>query len=150
MPAATGVNPHASAPMSAALAAEHDVDTSQHQIELRLAELPDSLGQGRPVQVRYLGHVGHGVAVKSRVGRSKHDVARRLRTLMAAQALDPVPVDGRVADAWARLRVALRDSGLRMSTNDSWIAATAMALGVPVVTQDDDYVDVPELKVIRV
>ncbi len=75
---------------------------------------------------------------------------RRLRTRMAAQALDPVPVDGRVTDAWARLRVALRDAGLRLPTNDSWIAATAMALGVPVVTQDDDYVDVPGLKVIRV
>jgi predicted nucleic acid-binding protein len=34
--------------------------------------------------------------------------------------------------------------------NDSWIAATAMSLGVPVVTQDHDYVDVPGLAVITV
>ena len=39
--------------------------------------------------------------------------------------------------AWARLRVELRDRGLRMPVNDSWIAATAIALGVAVVTQDD-------------
>jgi predicted nucleic acid-binding protein len=37
-----------------------------------------------------------------------------------------------------------------MLINDSWIAATALALDVPVVTQDDDYPDLPELRVIRV
>ena len=37
-----------------------------------------------------------------------------------------------------------------MPVNDSWIAATAMAHGLPVVTQDDDYVAVPGLAVIRV
>lgn len=75
---------------------------------------------------------------------------RRLDTLMVALSLDPVPVDGRVAEAWARLRVALGDLGLRMPANDSWIAATAIALGVPLVTQDDDYIKVPGLVVIHV
>jgi predicted nucleic acid-binding protein len=37
-----------------------------------------------------------------------------------------------------------------MAVNDSWIAATALSLGVPVVTQDHDYVAVPGLDVIRV
>ena len=37
-----------------------------------------------------------------------------------------------------------------MPVNDSWIAATAMALDVPVVTQDDDYVELGELQIIRV
>lgn len=75
---------------------------------------------------------------------------RRLVTLTIALALDPVPVDDRVAQAWARLRVALQSAGLRMPINDSWIAATAISLGVPVVTQDDDYVEVPGLAVIHV
>ena len=75
---------------------------------------------------------------------------RRLATLTRALALDPVPVDEDVAAAWARLRVVLRDAGLRMGVNDSWIAATALALGVPVVTQDEAYVNVPGLAVIRV
>lgn len=75
---------------------------------------------------------------------------RRLATFMAAVALDPLPVDRSVADEWARLRVLLRDSGLRMPVNDSWIAATAMALGVPVATQDDDCVELPGLPVIRI
>lgn len=75
---------------------------------------------------------------------------QRLATLTEAMALDPVPVDDAVAEQWARLRVLLRDSGKRMRVNDSWIAATAMALAVPVVTQDDDYVEMDELPVVRV
>jgi len=74
---------------------------------------------------------------------------RRLATLTAVLALSPVPVDDDVAAAWARLRVALRDRGRRMAVNDSWIAATAIALGIPLVTQDDDHLDVPGLRVIR-
>ncbi len=75
---------------------------------------------------------------------------RRLATLTAALTLDPVPIDDAVAQAWALLRLLLRDAGQRMTVNDSWIAATAMALEIPVVTQDDDYVDLDELPVIKV
>ena len=74
---------------------------------------------------------------------------RRLATLMSAMAFDPVPVDDAVAEAWAGLRIRLRDRGLRMPVNDSWIAATAIALRVPVVTQDADYVELEGLDVIR-
>ena len=76
---------------------------------------------------------------------------RRLATLEAALLLDALPVDHDVAQAWARLRVLLRDRGKRMPVNDSWIAATAMSIGVPVVTQDADYdIDLADLAVIRV
>ncbi len=75
---------------------------------------------------------------------------RRLRTLSWAMGLEVVSVDQVVADAWARLRIELRDRGLRMPVNDSWIAATAIALDVPLVTQDDDHVEVNGLRIIRV
>lgn len=75
---------------------------------------------------------------------------RRLRTLLVALSLEPIPVDDRVADAWARLRTELDRRGLRMLANDGWIAATAMSRGVPVVTQDAGFVEVPGLEVIRV
>ena len=75
---------------------------------------------------------------------------RRLDTLTAALLLDPIGVDVAVANAWARLRLALRDAGLHMPVNDSWIAATAMALEVPIVTQDDDFPALAELAVIHV
>ncbi len=75
---------------------------------------------------------------------------RRLGTLEAALALEPLPIDVAVAAAWARLRMILRDHGLRMPVNDSWIAATAMTLGVALVTQDKDFPALEELSVIRV
>ena len=75
---------------------------------------------------------------------------QRLSTLTAALALNPIPVDEMVASAWARLRMALRDNKLKMPVNDSWIAATAMSLNIPVVTQDDDFPSLGELDVIRV
>jgi len=76
--------------------------------------------------------------------------ARRLETVSRAEALDPLPIDSDVAHAWAALRLALRDQGLRMPLNDSWIAATAIAQHLPVVAQDADYDGVPGLQVIRV
>jgi predicted nucleic acid-binding protein len=76
--------------------------------------------------------------------------ARRLDTLSAVAALDPLPVDEGVARAWAALRLALRDAGKRMPINDSWIAATAIANDLAVASQDGDYDEVPGLRVIRV
>jgi predicted nucleic acid-binding protein len=75
--------------------------------------------------------------------------ATRLRTLITALKADPLPVDDAVMDAWAELRVTLRTVGRRMPLNDSWIAATAIAHGLPVATQDDDYDKVPGLEVIK-
>jgi predicted nucleic acid-binding protein len=108
---------------------------------LRTDVLPDRLA----VSVITVGELRAGVL-------AAWDLAtrdRRLSTLAVVLALDPVPVDEEVAGAWARLRVALRDMGRRMGVNDSWIAATAIALGVPLVTQDDDLGEIPGLRVIR-
>jgi predicted nucleic acid-binding protein len=76
--------------------------------------------------------------------------ARRLETLSAASVLDPLPIDEGVAHAWATLRLALRDAGLQMPINDSWIAATAIANDMAVASQDGDYDDIPGLRVVRV
>lgn len=76
--------------------------------------------------------------------------ARRLDTLRRAESLDPLPIDADVASRWASLRLALRDAGRSMPANDSWIAATALAHAMPVVSQDADYDDVPGLMVVRV
>lgn len=76
--------------------------------------------------------------------------SRRSATLAHAKRLDPALVDASVAGAWAALRLALRDVQRRMRANDAWIAATAIALGLPLVTQDDDFQGVPMLEVIKV
>lgn len=109
---------------------------------LNVEALPEELA----VSVVTIGELRAGVLA----ARNLDIRDRRLATLTAALELDPVRVDEAVAAQWARLRVLLRDSGQRMPVNDSWIAATALALGVPVVTQDDDFPDLDDLDVKRV
>ena len=104
--------------------------------------MPDRLA----VSVITIGELRAGVLAASDM--TTRD--RRLDTLTAALSLEPIPIDVEVANAWARLRLALRDAGLRMPVNNSWIAATAMALGVPIVTQDDDFPTLANLTVIHV
>jgi len=76
--------------------------------------------------------------------------AQRLNTLLQVDSLNPLPIDRQVANAWARLVLDLRAIGRRMPINDSWIAATAIARQLPVVSQDADYDGVPGLQVMRV
>ena len=104
--------------------------------------LPDEIG----VSVITIGELRAGVLAAGDVETRD----RRLATLTEALALDPFPIDSAVAESWAKLRVQLHERGQRMPVNDSWIAATALALRVPVITQDEDYADVPGLTVINV
>lgn len=104
--------------------------------------LPDELA----VSVITIGELRAGVlaAADDRVRD------RRLATLTAALSLGSVPIDEDVAAAWSLLRLRLRDSGLRMGVNDSWIAATAISLGVALITQDLEIQAIDDLNVIRV
>jgi predicted nucleic acid-binding protein len=65
--------------------------------------------------------------------------ARRLATLESTADIEILPIDGLVAAEWARLRVHLAETGRRVNVDDLWIAATAAASGLPVVTQDDGF-----------
>ena len=76
--------------------------------------------------------------------------SRRLSTYQLAQQFQPLPVDEAVSDAWALLVSRLRQDGRKVPVNDSWIAATAIANGVPIVTQDSDYDAMPDVEVIRI
>ena len=78
------------------------------------------------------------------------DRARRLRSYNDARYLEPIPIDTDVADSWAELRQRLLLEGLRMGVNDSWIAATAIAHGIPIVTQDGDFAEGLGFEIIRV
>jgi predicted nucleic acid-binding protein len=106
----------------------------------------DAMPGGLAVSIITIGELRAGVlAADDLITRD-----RRLDTLLTALSLHPIPIDDRVAEAWARLRVTLRDSEIRLEINDSWIAATAIAHGLPLVTQDADYIAVPGLEVIHV
>jgi predicted nucleic acid-binding protein len=107
-----------------------------------LDRLPDRLA----ISVITVGELRAGVLAAA----TPDVVNRRMNTLSGALSLQPIPIDEAVAEAWALLRIRLRHAQLRMPVNDSWIAATAMARGIPIVTQDDDYVQVAGLDVIHV
>jgi predicted nucleic acid-binding protein len=76
--------------------------------------------------------------------------ARRLSTYQLAQQFDALPINEQVSDAWALLVSRLRAAGQRVPINGSWIAATAMAHSIPIVTEDADYDAMPGVEVIRV
>ena len=53
--------------------------------------------------------------------------------------------------AWeaSRIQRQLLASGAQMGENDNWIAATALTLGLRLVTRDEAFVRVPRLRVVR-
>ena len=112
---------------------------------LDVALLPDELA----VSVITYAELTAGVLAANDV-----DVrARRLSTLSAVSELNPLPIDRPVAEAWATLRLHLAQAGRRVNVNDTWIAATALAQDVPVVTQDSDFdalAELSELRIIRI
>ena len=67
--------------------------------------------------------------------------ARRAGTLALARTIDPLPISESVMAAWARLVFDCRSIGIQRGVKiaDALIAATAIDLGLPVVTQDNDY-----------
>src|SRR5215469_2593317 len=82
--------------------------------------------------------------------RDPEAASRRLSTYQLAQRFDALAVDEAVSDAWALLVSRLRTAGRKIPINDSWIAATAIAHQVPIVTQDSDYDAMPNVQVIKI
>jgi predicted nucleic acid-binding protein len=64
---------------------------------------------------------------------------RRLYTLERISGTTILSLDHKVAQTWAGMRAYLAASGKGVSGNDLWIAATAAAAGMPVITQDRDF-----------
>lgn len=98
-----------------------------------LDELPAHVA----VSVVTIGELQLGVlAAKDDTAR-----ARRAETLALARAADPIPISEAVMTAWARLVSDCRNADVHRTIRltDALIAATAIAHGLPVVTQDTDY-----------
>ena len=112
------------------------LDTSvfiAREVERPLGELPARV----TVSVVTIGELELGVS-------SAVDTATRARrgdTLALARTAEPVPISESIMGAWARLVVDCRAAGVQRTVKlvDALIAATAIDLGLPVVTQDDDY-----------
>lgn len=97
------------------------------------------------VSVVTLGELRLGVLQ----AKDSEAVSRRLSTYQFAQRFEPLPIDDATSQSWALLISRLRRLGRKAPINDSWIAATALRHGIPVVTQDSDYDNLPELEVIK-
>jgi predicted nucleic acid-binding protein len=77
--------------------------------------------------------------------------AQRLATLTRVrEETAGLPADHRVASAYARLAAAELAAGRKPRVHDTWIAATALAHGAEVWTQDDDFSGFAAVEVVRV
>jgi predicted nucleic acid-binding protein len=76
--------------------------------------------------------------------------ATRLATLTRVrEEVAGLPADGRVASAYARLAAAELSAGRKPRVHDTWIAATALAHGADVWTQDGDFTRFSAVEVVQ-
>ena len=109
----------------------------------------DALPEGSTASVITFAELTAGVLRASDIATR----SRRLATVAQLRSMELLPVTETVAGHWARLRVLLAEQQRRLNVNDLWIAATAAAHGVPIVTQDADFdvlAEVGGIEVIRV
>ena len=105
-------------------------------------ELPERVG----VSVVTLAELELGVLM-ARDGDSR---ATRLATLTRVREQTAgLPADDRVASAYARLAAAELQAGRKPRVHDTWIAATALAHGAEVWTQDGDFGSFAAVKIVR-
>lgn len=104
-----------------------------------LGELPGHVA----VSVVSIGELQLGVLAAA----DDQSRTRRADTLSLARAADPIPVSEAVMTTWARLVADCRAAGIQRTVKltDALIAATAVEHGLPVITQDDDYVQMAEV-----
>ena len=77
--------------------------------------------------------------------------ATRLATLTRVRELGgALPIDERVSSAYARLAASELSAGRKPRVNDTWIAATALAHGADVWTQDAGFTAFDAVGVVRV
>jgi predicted nucleic acid-binding protein len=82
------------------------------------------------------GEILYGLA-RLPEGRRRTDLTKQAEPLFANIPCQPVP--GAAGDAYANIKRAREQQGLRLDENDLWIAATALALGATLVTRDGDF-----------
>jgi predicted nucleic acid-binding protein len=105
--------------------------------------LPEQIG----VSVVTLAELELGVLL----ARDSDTRATRLSTLTRLREQTAgIPIDDRIASAYARLAARQLAQGRRPRVHDTWIAATALAHDAEVWTQDADFSDLAGVDVVRV
>jgi predicted nucleic acid-binding protein len=114
----------------------------EHKRDLGRA-LPDEVG----VSVVTLAELELGVLV----ARDSESRAARLATLTRLREQTAgIPIDDRVASAYARLAARQLANGGRPRVHDTWIAATAIVHDAAVWTQDADFSSLSRVDVVRI
>lgn len=88
------------------------------------------------------GEVAYGIA-RMASGKRRQALESRAEALFAAVACHPVPASAAVH--YARIRFDQERKGLSLYENDLWIAASALALGMTLVSSDKDFLRVDGL-----
>jgi tRNA(fMet)-specific endonuclease VapC len=122
--------------VSAAMAGNEDLDAF-------LGTLDPATGIVTSVIVE--GEVRFGLA-RLADGRRKVDLAAAFEDVLATLR-EVLPASRAIADEYGRLKAELWDSGTPIGENDLWIAATARAHRLRVLTSDRDFAAVPDLSV---
>jgi tRNA(fMet)-specific endonuclease VapC len=71
----------------------------------------------------------------------------RLDAFLRTPGTRVAPIDLETADRYGRLVHHLRRQGTPIPTNDLWIAAVALQLGVPLLTRDQHFSVIPLLAI---
>lgn len=116
-----------------------------------------ALEQGRPLDRPLPDRVSVSVVTLAElelgvlVARDPDTRAQRLATLTRVrEEIAGLPADERVASAYARLAAGELEAGRTPRVHDTWIAATALAHGAEVWTQDGDFTSFAAVDVVRV
>jgi predicted nucleic acid-binding protein len=119
------------------------VDTS-----VLISDDPHLLPDEASISVVSLAELHFGLLL----ARDPGERARRLRRLGFVEAeFDPVPIDAEIARTWAALASIAVERGLqpRRRAMDLLIAATAKALGLPLITLDHDLLPLADVVDVR-
>ena len=92
------------------------------------------------IPVIVLGEFRYGIA------QSKHRSAYEQWLNSQLVHFDILPVTDETAVSYAGLRVALKKRGTPIPANDAWIAALALQHRLPVLSRDQHFDAVPQIK----
>ena len=90
-----------------------------------------------------LGELLYGAAKSARSAQNKQ------KAKSFCSRYPSLPVTDGVSEVYGELKAELQAHGNIMPENDMWIAATALANDMAVVTQDKHFEHIPNLKVIK-
>src|SRR5207253_3174560 len=82
------------------------------------------------ISVISLGEVEYGMEWRQ-WGAGRRD---QMRHFLAR--FTPVPIEIATSRLWAQLRAECRRKGRPIAASDAWIAATALQLGIPLITHN--------------